>query len=106
MPEGVTFQGLDQLQAALGQLTGPGLKAVIQRSALQIGHNLVERLKRYPTGHNEPVKWASAKQRAWYFASRRAAGLSPRYVRISDPMSQKRMPQSLESHRCSPPPIM
>ena len=89
MPEGISFTGLDQLTAALGQLTGPGLRAVIQRSALQIGHNLVERLQKYPKGPSHPIKWASKKQRAWYFAMRKAAGLSPRYKRISDPMSQK-----------------
>jgi len=89
MPEGISFGSLEQLQASLAQLTGPGLKAVIQRSALQIGHNLIERLQKYPKGPSHPIQWASAKQRKWYFAMRREAGLSPRYKRISDPMSQK-----------------
>lgn len=88
MPE-IISTDLNKLTAALGQLTGPGLKAVIQRSALQIGHNLVERLQKRPGPAHSPVIWASKKQRAWYFAMRAAAGLSPRYKRVSDPMSQK-----------------
>lgn len=88
MPEGITFQGLDQLNATLASLTGPGLAAVIQRSALQIGHELVNKLQRYPT-RKGPVQWDSPKQRAWYHAMRKAKGLPLKYTRRSDPMSQK-----------------
>ena len=89
MPEGVTFQTLDDMTRALGQLTGPGLEAVSQRSSLQIGHELINRLQRYPTRKSDKVVWASRKQQMWYHAMRREAGLDLRYKRISDPMSQK-----------------
>ena len=85
----VTFTGFAQVDAFLKQITGPGLAQVTQSSALQIGHELVSALQRYPPRPSYPLKWASKKQRAWYFAMRRAKGLPAKYTRISDPMSQK-----------------
>ena len=88
MPEGITIQGLDQLNLALAQLTGPGLAKVIQRSALQIALELANKLQRYPT-RKGPVQWDSEKQRRWYYAMRRAKGLPLKDTRGSDKMSQK-----------------
>ena len=85
----VTFTGFAQVEAFLAQITDKGLAQVTQSSALQIGHELVSAMQRYPGPSHSPVKWASKKQRAFYFAMRRAKGLPAKYTRISDPMSQK-----------------
>ena len=89
MSESVSFDSLDDLQAALARLTGPQLMKVGERAGVKIALELEHRLSNKPGPSNQPVKWASKKQRAWYFAARRKAGLDLKYKRNSDPWSQK-----------------
>jgi hypothetical protein len=88
-PEGVDFSQLNNLDRALAQLTGDQILKPMSKAAVKIGEQLKERLMVNPGRPNYPLKWASQKQRAWYFASRARDGLDPRYVRTSDPWSQK-----------------
>ena len=82
MPEGVTFQSYEQLMAALNHLQGAGLQIVASKAAVKVGWEFERRLDREPpSNRNYPLKWASRKQRAWYFASRRAAGKPIEYTR-------------------------
>jgi hypothetical protein len=89
MSEGVTVEGIEQLNNFLNRISGPALLRVMQRAALVIGEQLKERLQVTPGRPNYPLRWASKKQRAWYFAMRAAQSLPIKYTRISDPQSQK-----------------
>ena len=82
MPDGVTFENYEQLRAALNHLMGAGLRQVMTKATFKVGVAFAERLsKAPPPNRNYPLKWASKKQRAWYFASRRAAGKPIEYTR-------------------------
>jgi len=85
----VEVVGLDKLIAELERIGGGGLARAIQRATFKIGTHTKSLLMRYPGPPHHPVKWASDKQRRWWFASRRKAGLPPDYTRISDPWSQR-----------------
>ena len=85
----VEIEGLEAVQKMLAGLSGPGVDKALQRAAKKIGEEAKNKLMQYPGPSNSPVKWASKKQRAWYFAMRNKAGLDAKYTRISDPMSQK-----------------
>ena len=88
MPE-VTFTSIEALQQAIANLTGPQVVKVGQRAGRKIGEELKNTMQRYPGPSHQPVKWASEKQRRWYFAMRRKEKLPIKYTRIKDPMSQK-----------------
>jgi hypothetical protein len=70
-------------------MLGADIKPAIRSGSLAIGQEVRAELARYPGGVAAPVAWVSARQRRAYFAMRRKAGLGPRYVRNSDPMSQR-----------------
>ena len=91
MPSTITFRDLDGLAADLRKLAGPALDKALQKAAVKVGEELQAKLQRYPSigKKQSPVKWASEKQRKWYFATSRKAGLPPLYTRLNDPMSQK-----------------
>ena len=100
--------GLDKLTEALDRIGGVGLAQLIQRATRKIGEHTKSLLMRYPGPPSHPIKWASDKQRKWWFAAR-ASGvqhqrtgiaraifgkktgqvLPPGYTRISDPWSQR-----------------
>jgi len=61
----------------------------MSKAAVKIGGRLKERLMVYPGLPSYPIKWASQKQRAWYFAARRRDGLNIQYTRLTDPWSQQ-----------------
>ena len=76
MAESVTFQNYEQLRDALNHLQGAGLAKVVERAAVKVGEQFKERLQHEPIpNRNYPLKWASKKQRAWFFASRKGKGL-------------------------------
>ena len=81
--------GLDKLVEALDRIGGGGLAQLIQRATRKIGEHTKSLLMRYPGPPSHPIKWASDKQRKWWFAARREANLPPDYTRISDPWSQR-----------------
>jgi hypothetical protein len=83
-----TFNSFEELSRALDKMDETVLKG-IKRGAFKIGEHAKNKLMRYPGRPSYPIKWASKKQRSWYFASRRAAGLDIRYTRKSDPWSQR-----------------
>jgi len=87
--EGIDTTGLDKLQRALNELRGPALTRFKQRATYFVAVALKGVLQRYPMGSHSPVKWASEKQRRWYFAARRKDNLPLRYARRSDPWSQR-----------------
>ena len=89
MPSTITFHDLDGLRDDLRKLAGPALDRALQRTAVKVGQELQARLQRYPSTSHSPVKWASRKQQAYYYAMRREAGLPLKYTRTSDPMSQR-----------------
>lgn len=88
MSEDITGN-LDKLQRAIGQLHGPLLQKFKHRATYYVAIALKGPLKRRPAGVHSPVIWASEKQRRWYYAMRREAGLPLKYTRGSDPMSQR-----------------
>ena len=81
--------GLDKLVEALDRIGGDRLVRLVQRATFKIATHTKSLLMRYPGPPHHPVKWASDKQRKWWFASRRKANLPPDYTRISDPWSQR-----------------
>ena len=87
-PEGVDFKDITRLERAFAQLTGEQMMKPMSKAAVKIGEQLKERLMVQGGRPNYPLKWASEKQRRWYFASRKAAGLDPHYTRDTDPWSQ------------------
>jgi hypothetical protein len=85
----VEIDGFEEVQRLLAGLSGSGIEKAMQGAAFKIAQEAQTKLMHYPGLSNSPVKWASAKQRGWYFAMRRKRGLPAEYTRISDPMSQK-----------------
>lgn len=81
--------GLDKLITELERIGGGGFARMIQRATRKIGEHTKSLLMRYPGPSHSPVKWASDKQRRWWFASRAKANLPPDYTRISDAWSQR-----------------
>ena len=81
----LSLEGLEALLAKLGADIAPQLQA----TAMVLGQSLARTLGDAPGPSNSPVIWASPKQRAFYFAMRRKAGLPAQYTRTSDAMSQK-----------------
>ena len=89
MPDDIDTSGLDNLQRAMSQLTGPLLDKFKSRATYYVAVALKGVMNKAPAGHHTPVIWPSEKARRYYFAMRRKAGLDPRYKRESDPMSQQ-----------------
>jgi hypothetical protein len=89
MSEGVDATGLDKLQNAMEQLTGPGLVKFKGRATYYVALAIKGVIKAYPGPAHRPVIWPSEAARKAYFAQRREAGLSMQYTRGSDPMSQR-----------------
>jgi len=87
--ESVDTSGLDKLQKAISQLHGPLLTKFKGRATYFVAVALKDKFKTRPYGVHSPVLWASEKQRRWYHAMRRKAGLPLKYARGSDPMSQR-----------------
>lgn len=83
----IDVSGIDKLVDTLGDLKARNyMGAVLRQAVEEIRSDMAE----YPPRNtNYPLQWASARQRAAYFAMRRAKGLSNRYTRQSDPMSQR-----------------
>jgi hypothetical protein len=87
--ESIKAEGIEQIQRMLTDLTGPALKQAVRRAGRKIGTAIKVRMMRYPGRPNYPLRWASAKQRAWYFAARKADGLPVEYTRMTDPWSRQ-----------------
>ena len=80
-------EGFDKIERMIARLTGPELMKAAKVVTRKIGTAVKVRLMKYPGRPSYPLKWASVKQRAWYFAARRADGLPIEYTRMSDPWS-------------------
>jgi hypothetical protein len=93
MPDGVDATGLNKLQNAMEQLTGPGLVKFKGRATYHVALAIKGVIAAYPGPAHRPVIWPSEAARKAYFAQRREGGLPMKYMRGSDPMSQ-RMQQS------------
>ncbi len=78
----------DDVFRALQALGGDGFNRIMSDALMLVGKEVQAEIARYPGPAHKPVIWASEKQRRWWFASRRAAGLPPNYTRMSDPWSQ------------------
>lgn len=86
----VTIEGQENLNEFLRRLADPAeLQKFAQRVGVEFGNRAKVVLEKYPGPSHSPVIWASEKQRRWYFASRRAAGLPMEYDRLTDPMSKQ-----------------
>jgi hypothetical protein len=81
----VSVEGVDDL---LKQLNIP-LAPVLRDITFAVGELVRSEIAVYPGSSHQPVIWASERQRRYYHAMRREAGLSPGYARNSDPMSQR-----------------
>jgi hypothetical protein len=77
--------GLDKLQR---KLSPAKFQQAVKAITLGVAEVLKGKLSKYPGPVKKPIQWASNKQRAWYLATRRKAGLGP-YTRNSDPWSQR-----------------
>jgi len=89
MSEGVDTSGLEHLQQAIRNLTGPLLSRFKSQATYLVAEALKRVMQEYPGPSHQPVIWASEKQRRWYYAMRREEGLPLEYTRRSDPMSQR-----------------
>lgn len=85
----VVVRGFPAVKKAIGLLQGKPLHEAIQRGAIKAAEYARSLIMEYPGPSHQPVKWASEKQRTWYFANRAKAGVPMKYTRISDPWSQK-----------------
>ena len=83
------FGAIQEVADAVAFIAGPGAIQMISRASYKIGLEIEGVLKRRPKSPSYPLKWASDKQRRWWFAMRREAGLPVQYKRNTDPMSQK-----------------
>jgi hypothetical protein len=63
-----------------------------------VAEELRDKIAKEPGPVSRPIQWASRKQKIWYIAARRAAGLGP-YVRNSDPWSQRLGPSWATANR-------
>lgn len=83
----IDVSGIPKLIKTLGALEARKyMRAVMRQAAEEIRGDMAT----YPPRNtNYPLRWKSPKQRAAYFAMRHAQGLSNRYTRQSDPMSQR-----------------
>jgi hypothetical protein len=81
----VSVEGVEALLKQLNVPLGPVLKDI----TFAVGELVRSEIAVYPGAAHHPIIWASERQRRFYFAMRREAGLSPGYVRNSDPMSQR-----------------
>jgi hypothetical protein len=81
----VSVVGIEDL---LKQLNVP-LAPVLKDITFAVGELVRSEIAVYPGGSHKPVIWASERQRRFYHAMRREAGLSPGYSRNNDPMSQR-----------------
>jgi len=73
----------------LKQLDPARVDRALRASTFAVGQLVQGELQKSTPPAHRPVIWASAKARRYYFAMRRKAGLSMRYTRQSDPMSQR-----------------
>lgn len=89
MPDGVDTSQLDKVQQAISNLMGPELQKFKSRATYFVAVELKHIMSKYPAGKHSPVKWASEKQRRWWFAMRREKGYPLEYTRRTDPMSQR-----------------
>jgi len=78
------IEGLEHLQAILGQ----DWKRVIQAVAVSVAEQVRLLLTAEPARSSGPVVWASERQRRWWFATRREAGLPDFWTRDSDASGQ------------------
>jgi len=83
----LTFASIEELQRYLGGRMDR-INQTMQTAGMKIANEVQTQLVKYPT-RKGPVKWASEKQRRYYHAMRREAGLPMKYTRRSDPMSQR-----------------
>lgn len=88
MPE-VTITGMENVQRLMQRLKGAALSKALQTASRKLAEQARSTMMRYPGPPSHPIKWASNKQKRYYFAMRRKAGLPMEYTRTSDPMSQK-----------------
>lgn len=72
----------------LKQLNVP-LEPVLRDITFAVGELVQKEIAVYPGSSHQPVIWASERQRRFYHAMRREAGLSPRYDRGTDAMSKQ-----------------
>jgi len=85
MNTAIRIVGLDKVQARLRtDLTAP-----LRTAAMAIAELVRNQIAQYPQSPRHPIRWASAKQRRFYFAMRKRAGLPVAYTRQFDPMSQR-----------------
>jgi hypothetical protein len=81
----IVITGLERAQHMLNI----DVRAVGQTIARGVGEVVRSHIAVYPGPAASPVKWASNKQRRWWFAHRREKGYAPGYTRNSDPESQR-----------------
>lgn len=79
------IDGFADLQRMLGEAGRPLLK----RISLAVAVSLHDRIAQYPGPVVHPIQWKTARQRRFYFAMRRKAGLPLKYARRTDPQSQR-----------------
>lgn len=83
------FGAIHEVADAIAFIAGPGARQMVSRASFKIGLEIENVLKKRPKSPSYPLKWASKKQRAWYFWHRRKERLPIGYTRNTDPMSQK-----------------
>jgi hypothetical protein len=81
----ITVTGIEDIQRRLSV----DLRPALQAAAVGIGQLIRAPLAATPPPAHKPVIWASQRQRRWWFAHRREAGLPLEYTRNSDPESQR-----------------
>ena len=82
----IKIEGLDKLMDTLGNLEG----AKYMRGVLEVaGEHVKGKVATYPPESQPPIPWASPEQRRQYIAMRKSQGLSLKYRRNSDRMSER-----------------
>ena len=91
------LKGFAELERKLGKSIAPKISAF----TFGVGELVRAAIAKAPGPSRSPVLWASEKQRRWYFATRHKRGLSFKYTRESDSMSQRMVASWATEHRGS-----
>jgi len=92
----VEIIGLEGLQKRLG---AANVLRAISDISLGVAEAVRERIAKYPGPVSYPIRWASEKQRRWFFAQMRAGAIEVPYRRQQSPSSERLGPSWASERR-------
>jgi hypothetical protein len=86
MSTGIRIDGLDELRRAVDPAR---FARAVVGIRLGVAEKVRDAIARYPGPPRHPIRWASAKQKRWFFAALREGEIEAPYVRQSSLTSQR-----------------